>query len=98
MNLLNDQNTDISTSINNINKNIGIFYKSYRNYLKQNKLWSVLINYHPTILTIYGTLITHKNNIPLRQLITDINTAPITLQNTSPKYQHLYSVQLALHI
>ena len=46
MNLLNDQNTDISTSINNINKNIGIFHKSNRNYLKQ-KQTMVRINKLP---------------------------------------------------
>ena len=45
----------------------------------EDKPWSTLINYHPTIATIYGASKTHKNNIPLRPIVSGINTVPYNI-------------------
>ena len=48
----------------------------------EDKSWSSLINYHPTIPKIYGLPKTLKPDIPLRPIISGIGFAPpITSQN-----------------
>lgn len=48
----------------------------------KNKSWSRLIEYHPTISTIHGLPKTHKPNIPIRFIVSGINSALHKLART----------------
>ena len=60
-----------------ITNNINNFNKSYKKLISnEDQSWSSLINYHPIIPKIYGLPKTHKPDIPLRPIISDIGSAP----------------------
>jgi len=84
--LLSDQNTYDQISLHTITQNTNSFNKSYKNLVKHaNKSWSSIIEYHPTIPTIYGLPKTHKPGFPLRPIISGIGTAPHNIAKSLAK-------------
>ena len=76
MHLFGNNNTYEQISLQIVSSNINDFNKSYRKLISnEDKSWSSLITYHPIIPKIYGFPKTHKSDIPLRPIISGIESA-----------------------
>ena len=89
MGLLNDKNAYEQISLETITKNMGVFNKCYKKLIsKEDKFWSLLIDYHPTI-QFYGLPKTHKPGISLQPIISGIGTV---LHNITKSFVKKFSL------
>ena len=76
--LLSDSTTYIKTTMKEIETETELFNKSAKQIfqkLDDNKRWKRLINYRPTVPTLYGLPKTHKEGVPMRPIISGIGGA-----------------------
>ena len=77
MDLLNDTNTYTTTTFQEITHKTEILNKDLRSIFKRYKAsnWNKYLETHPKIPKIYGLPKTHKENIPLRPIVSGIGSA-----------------------
>ena len=84
--LMDNNNTYEKISLQTVLNNINNFNKSYKKLISnEDKSWSSLINHHPIIPKICGLPKTHKPDIPIRPIISGIETALHKIVKLLPK-------------
>ena len=75
--LLNDTNTYLPTDAKTIQKAVTDFNRSYKRIIGKHKdTWLSIIEYHPRMPKIYGLPKTHKKDIPMRPIVSSVDSAP----------------------
>ena len=84
----------MNKSLNRHDLNIDVFNKPNTKFItKEDKFWYSLISYHPIIPKIYGLPKTHKPRIPLRLIISRIET---NVHNIEKSFAKIFSSLLGM--
>ena len=77
LDLLNDTSTYLPIDLTTIQRSIVNFNQTYKKIIgRKHDEWLALIEYHPRIPKIYGLPKTHKKDVPMRPIVSSIDSAP----------------------